>query len=344
VKIVLLTTNIADGGAETQVRQLACRLRMRGFDTSVVSMRPPGASEAELEARGVPLYAPGVQGIPGILRRIRPDIVHAHMFHANVAARLLRLILPFRVVISTIHSIAESSRKTDRIRGRDLAYRLTDSLADAVVAVSRATASRHVAARAVSPPHLRVIPNGVDTALFRPAAVRTPHPEFTWLAVGRLMWKKDYPTLLRAFGEIGRGALLIAGTGPDQESLRAIAPPGVRFLGQQDDIAGLMRRVDGFVLSSKVEGLPLVLLEAAASGIPAVATDAGGVRETSPAYLVPPGDANALGRAMRDLMALTPEARDELGRRAREHAVRTWDWEVVVERWIGLYRELLPWT
>ena len=109
-------------------------------------------------------------------------------------------------------------------------------------------------------------------------------------------------------------------------------------------MAGLMRTADGFVLSSRVEGLPVVLLEAAASGLPAVATDAGGVRETAPAYLAPPGDAAALGRAMRELMALTPEARDELGRRARAHAVRTWAWDVVTDEWIGLYRELLPWT
>ncbi|MFB3827814.1 MAG: glycosyltransferase [Bryobacteraceae bacterium] len=344
MRIALLTTNLARGGAETQVFQLACRLRRRGLEVSVVSLRPPSAFQAELEAGGVPVYAPGLPGIPGVLRRLQPDIVHAHMFHANVAARLLRLALPFEAVISTIHSVAESSRRTGRIRGRDFVYRATDRLADAVVAVSHAAAARHVDARAVSARRLRVIPNGVDTEVFHPAPVPAPNAEFTWLAVGRLMWKKDYPALLRAFGEIGRGALLIAGTGPEEEELRRTAPRGVRFLGERRDIPELMRAADGFVLSSRVEGLPLVLLEAAASGLPAVATDAGGVRETEPAYLVPPGDAAALARAMRELMALSPDARAALGARARERAVRSWAWDVITDQWAALYHELLPWT
>ena len=172
----------------------------------MVSLLAPTAFEAELQSAGVPVHAPGWPGVAATLRRIQPDVVHAHMFHGNMAARILRLILPFPVVISTLHSVAESSRKTGRIRGRDLAYRCTDPLAEAVVAVSQAVADRHIAARAAST-RLRVIPNGVDTTAFRPAPSRPANPEFTWLAVGRLMWKKDYPTLLRAFaGDRSRNA------------------------------------------------------------------------------------------------------------------------------------------
>ncbi len=344
MRITLLTTNLARGGAETQVAQLACRLRRRGLDVAVVSMRTPTAFAEELRDAGVPVHAPGLHRLPAVLRGLRPHILHSHMYHANIAARLLRLILPFPVVISTIHSIAESPRDSDRNRARDLAYRCTGPLANITVAVSQAAAGRHVAASAVARRRLRIVPNGVDTEVFHPAPQPTVNPEFTWLAAGRLMWKKDYPTLLRAFAAIGRGRLWIAGAGPDDERLRAMAPPGVTFLGARDDLPDLMRTADGFVLSSRVEGLPVVLLEAAASGLPAVATDAGGVREAHPAWLAPVGDPAALAAGMKQLMALDPCERIELGRRARRHALATWDWNVVAAQWIQLYRELLPWT
>jgi glycosyltransferase involved in cell wall biosynthesis len=261
------------------------------------------------------------------------------MFHGNVTARLLRLVLPFPVVIDTVHSLAESSRKSARIWHRDLVYRLTQPLTDMTVAVSQAVAARHMAAGCVRQGAVRVIPNGIDTTLYHPGDPRaTDH--FTWLAAGRLIWKKDYPTLLRAFAAVGRGRLRIAGTGPDEPELRRIAPARVEFLGERSDMPELMQSADAFVLSSIVEGLPVALLEAAASGIPAVATDAGGVRETVPALLVPPGNPEALAEAMNRLMSLPADERRALGRAARERALAEWDWKVITEHWVRLYEEL----
>jgi glycosyltransferase involved in cell wall biosynthesis len=240
------------------------------------------------------------------------------------------------VVISTIHSLAESSQRSDKIRGRDLVYRLTDCLADATVAVSQAAADRHLGARAAS--RIRVIPNGVDTSAFYPATERRPNPEFTWLAVGRLMWKKDYPTLLEAFAQLGHGRLLIAGTGPDETTLRERAPAGVELLGARSDVPQLMRTADAFVLSSVVEGLPMVLLEAAASGLPCVATDVGGVRETGVALVVPPRDSAALAAAMRHVMD---------GKAPPPMLSERFAMEAVTSQWEALYAELVErsrWT
>jgi glycosyltransferase involved in cell wall biosynthesis len=289
------------------------------------------------------VHAPGLLKIPALIRALHPDILHAHMFHANMLARVLRLALPIPVVINTIHSLAESSRKSDVIWRRDLAYRITAFLPDMTVAVSQAAADRHIQAKCVKLERLQVIPNGIDTTLFRPAETREPR-EFKWLAVGRLHWKKDYPTLLNAFAELPRGRLLIAGSGPEEPELRRMSPKRVDFLGQRADTPELMRNVDAFVLSSVIEGLPVVLLEAAASGLPAVATDAGGVRETHPALLVPTKDPTALAGAMAALMDMSEAQRLELGREARARAVANWDWSVIVERWLKLYRELVPWT
>lgn len=345
MKIVLLSTNMAVGGAEAQVARLAIELKRRGWDVHVVSLIAPSAFTEELAAAGVPLQAPGLLRIPALLRRLRPDILHCHMFHANLMGRLLRLVLPFRAVISTLHSMAESGRGSDRIRSRDLLYRWTDRLAERTVAVSEAAAERHRTARAAR--RVLVIPNGVDPSRYRPDAAARERvraelgvmDEFVWVAVGRLMWKKNYHALLRAFERLGRGLLLIAGAGPDEAALRAAAGPNVRFLGTRDDVPALLNAADAFVMSSIVEGLPLVLLEAAATGLPCVATDAGGIRETGIAVVT---DAEGLAQAMQDIMNLPPERRLELGRAGSRIVAERYSIEVVVSQWEALYKTLLP--
>jgi glycosyltransferase involved in cell wall biosynthesis len=257
----------------------------------------------------------------------------------------VQLLAPVPVAIATLHSARESSRRSESSRLRDLAYRLTDPWADMTISVSEVAARRHASAGAVSAGKLRVIPNAVDTDRFTPAPrERRDGVPFAWLAAGRLMWKKDYPTLLDAFVRLRDCELLIAGAGPDEARLHAMAPPNVFFLGQRDDMPDLLRRADAFVLSSSVEGLPVALLEASASGLPCVATDAGGVREIGVPFLVPPGDPDALARAMKELMAASPAERCALGEQARRRTVERFSWPVVVEQWESLYRELLPWT
>ena len=372
-RLVLLATNLARGGAEIEVAQLAGALHGRGWNVSVVSLLRPSALESELAAIGVPVFSLGMRpGKPNplawarlarILRRTKPHILHGHMFHANLMARGIRLICPVPVVISTIHSIAESSRRSADVGRRsagvgrrDWLYRVTDRLSDATVCVSAAAAERHAAARAVGRGRLRVIPNGVDTARFRPDAARRARmrdtlgigDEFAWLAAGRLMWKKDYPTMLDAFAGRRAGVLLITGEGPLEAELRSLARElgaRVRFLGLREDIPELMNACDGLLLSSVAEGLPMALLEAAASGLPSIAADVGGVREAvcdeRTGYVVPPGDPAALATAMSRLAELPADARQEMARAAREHAVARFDLRAIAARWVETYTELL---
>jgi len=261
-------------------------------------------------------------------------------------------------VISTLHSVAESSRETKGVRLRDFAYRLTDPLADMVTAVSEAVADRHRSHGAVRAAKLRVIPNGVDTSRYRPDPARRERARrelgieerFVWLAAGRLLWKKDYASLLRAFARRPDEVLLLAGEGPEGDRLRQQARElGVdsraRFLGTREDLPALMNAADGFVLSSVVEGLPMVLLEAAASGVPAVATDAGGVRECvadgETGFVVPRSDCDALAAAMSRLASLPAQTRARMATAARARAVERFDIDRVVGEWERTYRELL---
>ena len=155
------------------------------------------------------------------------------------------------------------------------------------------------------------------------------------------MWKKNYPLMLEAMTQQPESTLLIAGDGPDAAQLRQLAPRNVRFLGSRSDVPALMSAADGFVLSSTVEGLPTVLIEAAASGLPCAATDVGGVREAVrdgvTGYVTPAGDAGALAIGM-IRVASTP--REEMSRAAREFAVAHFDLAVVADQWERLYREL----
>lgn len=343
-RVAFLITGLERGGAELQLALLAAALRDRGWEVAVFALRG-GPLMDELRARMLrPMH----------LLRFRPQILHAHLFHANIVARLARLFLPVPIVISTVHSLAESNRRTGRFRARDLLYRLTNTLSDATVFVSTAAANRHLQAGAVTDARVRVIPNGVDTDRFRPdperrARMRTSlglSDEFVWLAASRLMWKKNYPLLLSAMSRQSGGVLLIAGVGPDEAELRSTAPDSVRFLGSRDDMPELMNAADAFVLSSTVEGLPMVLLEAAASGLLCVATAVGGVVEAivpeQTGYLVPSDDVEALASAMARVAALPKDECDAMGRAARQYAVSRFDMRAVVDQWEHLYNSL--WT
>jgi glycosyltransferase involved in cell wall biosynthesis len=363
----MLVTGLERGGAETQAALLAVELRRRGWAASVVALGGPGVLSSELDRAGIPVFhaglkpgatAPaGVARLAMLLHRLRPRVLHAHLFHANLAARLLRLALPAPVVISTVHSLAETGRNFRSAAARDRLYRLTGCLADTTVFVSRAAADRHIVSGAAAPGSVRVIPNGIDTARFRPdlelrarlrAELGLTGARFTWLAAGRLLWKKDYPTMLRAIARAGSDTLLIAGSGPDEAALRRLAGElriDARFLGARDDVPALMNAADGFVLSSVTEGLPLALLEAAASGLPAVATAAGGAAEAVvdgvTGFLCPPGDDAALAAAMARVAGMAGEARAAMGRAAREHALANFDIRLTAGEWDRLYRELL---
>lgn len=363
MRIAFVTNQLSAGGAEIQMAMLARHVRTAGHKVCVVSLLPGGKFTSELEADGIPVCAIDLRARPqsvarliAFCRRQQPQLAHAHLFHSNIAARLLRLICPFAVVVSTIHSLAESGRESREVKARDLVYRITDPLSDATVCVSQSVADRHLHAHAVRSRKLRVIPNGVDTQRFRPdaelrratRAALGAGDEFVWVAAGRLMWKKNYPLMLHAMAKCGTGVLLVAGTGPDDSALRASAThlgANARFLGSVADIPALMNAADAYLLSSDVEGLPMALLEAAASGLPAVATDVGGVPEIIAdgvsGQITAAGDVSAFADAMLRIVSAPPEERARMGVAARQHVREKFEIHGVVRQWIELYEELL---
>lgn len=363
---MFLITGLAYGGAETQLVNLATRLKKRGWDVRVVSMLPPQAFTEELAAAGIPLATLNMRrGVPDpravfklvkILRQWRPDIVHSHMVHANLLARIARVFYKVPVVISTAHSINEGGRL------REVAYRLTDFLADLTTNVSRAAVSRYIQVGAAPKNKIIFMPNGIDTCHFqfkqkdrlRLRDELQLTDKFVWLAVGRFEEAKDYPNLLQALKKVvperDGVVLLIAGQGTLFEEMRAMAyslelAEKVRFLGVRRDVPELMSAADAYVMSSAWEGLPMVLLEAAACALPIVATDVGGngeiVLDGFNGYLVPPRNPEALASVMLKMMSLSENERGAMGRAGRAHIEANYSLDRVVDQWENLYQDLL---
>jgi glycosyltransferase involved in cell wall biosynthesis len=350
------------GGAERQVILLAHGLCARGWRVSVVALSGAGGdAAAQLTASGVAFLSlsmrKGLADPRGWMRFHRwlqqeaPDVVHAHLPHAAWMARWSRLGAPVRVVVDTLHSSFTGTP------GRRLGYRVSGWLSDQVTAVSHAVADAHrLAGMAGS---IEVFPNGVDVAAWRPnAAIRTAlrrelalEHEFIWFAAGRLEPVKDYPTLLQAMADLPESArLIVAGSGPLEIQLRQLSTEfgldsHVRFLGFEPNILRWMQAADGFVLSSRWEGLPMALLEAAACALPAVATDVPGTREVvvdgDTGLLAPQGRTASLAGAMSWMMNASAEERKAMGVRARQRVIDHFGLECALNRWEALYADLL---
>lgn len=364
--VAYLLTSSGSGGAEKQVHDLALAMKARGWEVLAISMLPVEFAFDGLEAAGIRVFTLGMRaGVPDprglwrlrtILRHHRPAVLHAHMVHANLLARLSRLLVRTPVVISTIHSQYQGAR------WRYMAYRITDRLSDLTTAVSQVAADDAVQAGVAAAGRILTVPNGVVIqSAVRDLATRDRLREalglghdFTWLTASRLTEAKDFPNMVSAFQRVlaQREAtrLLIAGSGPLQEELEGLrSEPASRgritLLGQRPDVSELMQAADGFVMSSAWEGLPVALLEAGASQLPIVATNAGGTRDTVvegvSGYVVPTRDPRALADAMLHVMALSPGERAAMGKAGLQHAAATFDLDRVAARWDAIYRDLL---
>lgn len=358
MRILLVSTGLNMGGAERQVVDLADSLASLGHQVAIaylaegVTLRPSDRRVQlyPMHCSRSPLSLLGAYGrLASLVYRWRPDVVHSHMVHANLMTRLVRLAAPMPRLVCTAHSNREGGRLVM------WAYRLTDGLADVTTHVSDEAAREYEQVGAVPAGGIVTVYNGIDVARFsgefgadaRRGQVR-PGRRLV-LAVGRLVPEKNQAALLRAFALIadqhGDTDLWIVGEGPlrpDLEALRTELGLGarVRFLGQRDDVPGLMQAADLLVLCSQVEGFGLVVAEAMASGTLVVATDVGGVAEVMGDHgaLVPPGDVAALARAMIQALALDPA---EVARRTshnRDYVARRFDIRHLVDQWLRIYR------
>ena len=310
------------------------------------------------------LDASALARIAAIARRFRPHVVHTHMAKAGFLGRIgaPAAVRPRPVTIHTYHGHVLEGYFGPR---RSRAYRSLETLlarwTDCLVGVSEATVEDLVRLGVAGRERFRVIPLGLDLDPFahadREAGLRLRREqgigddEIVLSFVGRIVPIKRLDVLVRAVASTLDSApvrLLVAGDGEQRPGLEALCgelgiADRVRFLGYRRDPATIAAATDVAVLSSANEGTPVSLIEAAAAGVPAVASRVGGVPEVvtpETGILVPPGAPEAMANALARL-ATDPELRGRLGASARESALRRYD----ITRLIGdideLYRELL---
>ena len=340
-RVVLVTNGLGCGGAEAQLLRLARMLVARGDEVGILSILPVvESSEADGLTVPVATLDPGPLGRSAraiasggrILREWAPDTLISFVYQANVLGRISGRLARVPTIVSSIRNEHFGGRS------RDAVLRRTDGLATVTTTNSTRAAMSLIDRRVVPADRLVVVPNGLDTNLYRSdasrratvrAALGLGDDEFFWLSVGRLHEQKDHASLLRALAGLAplRPALAIVGDGPLRDPLESRAAqlridPPIRFLGLRTDVPDLLRAADGLVLSSAYEGSPNVILEAMAAAVPVVATEVGGVpelvRSGETGYVVPPHDTPALADAMRFLMTRPVDARRILGTRARD--------------------------
>jgi len=327
-KIAMFLPSLRGGGAEKVFLHLAKGFAERGAEVHLVLARAEGPYLLSVpdSLKIVDLRAPRVlRSLPALvryLRKVQPLALLSALDHANVAAlwaqKLARV--PMRVVV-TVHSTpSQATARARTLRARLMRYWVKPFYpwAHAVVAVSKGVANDLTNWVGVPTDKVRVIYNPIVTPdMFRKAEEPLHHPWFqsgqppVVLGVGRLTTAKDFPTLLRAFALVRAqrpARLMILGEGELCTELEHLAAR----LGIAEDFAlpgfvqnpyPYLKRAAVFVLSSRWEGLPTVLVEALALGTPVVSTDCpSGPREILAdgkwGRLVPVGDAGKLAEAI----------------------------------------------
>ncbi|MES1935624.1 glycosyltransferase [Salinisphaera hydrothermalis] len=361
MKILLTITSLGVGGAERLVTNLADRYVAAGHEVLLIRFHGeaelrPSDSRVRLESLGMRRSPMGVlvalARFRQLVRSFRPDVVNSHLVHANILSRVLRLATPMPQLVSSAHNTNEGGR------GRMLAYRLTDRLADISTNVSAEAVAAFEQQGALRRGRMVAIYNGIDIERFRfdPATRARVRAELTLdedvpllLAVGRLCEQKDYPNLLHALVRLAAATkpprLAVVGEGPLRDSLETLAvslgvADRVDFLGVRHDVPALIAACDVFVLSSAWEGFGLVVAEAMACERVAVATDCGGVREVmaDDGFLVPPNDSAALASALDRALGLPKVERERMGRSGRDRVVAHFSLHATADRYLAVYR------
>lgn len=336
-EIAFLLPSLRGGGAERVALDLAQEAARMGHRVDMVVLNRDGAVTddvgagvrlVELERRRAAFALPA---LVAYLRQHRPAALLSTLEHMNVLAVMAGRLAPgTRIVVREANTV---SQDLQGVKGRfvrilmGLSYRA----ADAIVAVSKGVAESLVAELGVRPDAVSVILNPVITPRVREGAQEAlEHPWFgageppVVLGVGRLSHQKGFDTLLRAFAQLRQGStcrLVILGEGEERAELEALATE--LGIGDDVDLPGFvpnpfpyMMRCGLFVLSSRWEGLPNVLIQAMAVGAKAVATDCrSGPAEVTDggtlAPLVPVDDVEALARAMGRALGETRRALPE---------------------------------
>lgn len=367
-RLAFVITELDDGGAERAFVRIATGLDPRQWQVAVYCLGVRGPLAEPLEQAGIEVTCLGLaQGPSGVFQKFwqawnavrqltnafcerPPLLVQTFLFHANLIGRLAASAAKIPLVLSGIR-VAER-----RSRWRLTFDRATQGSVTKHVCVSEAVAQFSIEQSGLDSQKIVVIPNGVDVAKFQSAtpvdwsSLGLPSDAHVILSVGRLEDQKDPRSLLSAFHQIAiefpAAQLVFVGEGHLKGELQGEADlkqlgARVHCVGRRSDVPELLKASSVFVLSSQWEGMPNVVLEAAAAAVPIVATTVEGVAELIPSneygMLVPPGSTTELATAIRRTLA-DPQAAQQRALRLQQR-MASFSWEAVVRKYEELYRQ-----
>lgn len=362
VRVLQVTHDLGVGGLPRVVATLVRHLDRERFDVSVLCLNDKGPLAEDVEAAGVPvLLLPGPKDRPDYLafRRVRRvirergiEVLHTHNTQPFIDAGLAGLLAGVRTHVHTDHA-----RDFPDKRRYMLAERALSRIAYRVVGVSEDTCRKLARWERIPPERMSVIHNGIEGDRFdiridrraKRAEIGIP-PDVPVVGVAvRLSEQKGLEYLLRALPAVHERfpgtVAVIAGEGPLEDDLRRLSRelgvvPHVRFLGVRADVAELLQVFDVYALPSLWEGLPMVVLEAMAAGVPIVAAEVGGVPEAvvqgRTGVLVPPRRPDALAAALVGLLG-DPDRRRSYGAAARRRFRERFSAETMARGYEALY-------
>ena len=348
-----------------------------GYD--VIGMSAPGPHVAALEASGICHYpirsltrsmAPtrDLRAIAELLRtfrEIKPSIVHTHNPKPGVFGRLAARAAGVPAIVNTVHGLYATP--DDRLAKRTVVYGVERFAATFSHAELLQNPEDLPVLRRLGIPHerLTVLGNGVDLTRFDPdrvppsargrlrAELGIDDDTVVIGVVGRLVWEKGYREIFDAAARLRDEPCVFVVVGPDdpakaeavdRASIEQAEADGVRFLGSRTDMADVYSMFDVYTLASYREGFPRSAMEAAAMGLPVVATDIRGCRQVvadgETGALVPVGDAGRLASALLRLVA-DPGLRIRQGVAARLRAIEHFDDRDVIATTLRTYEALL---
>lgn len=360
-KVSFVITDLWGGGAEAMLTRLVTATPRLADEITVTSLLLGGPHDEQLRSAGIDVVEPASNsalavflGVIRLARRIardKPDVVQGFMYHGDLAA-LVALMLSgrrrsTRLAWSIRCSDMDFSRYSWRLRLAVKACALLSRWPDVITANSAAGMKAHLQL-GYRPRRAEVVPNGIDTELFRPdpelrATLRhdlgLPADACVVAQVARVDAMKDHACFLAALDRLpGMHALLI---GAGTESLRE--QRNVLRLGRRADVARLLNAADFIVSSSAFgEGFSNAIAEGMACGLPAVATDVGDARTIigDTGLIVPPRDPEALAAAIASLAGENAPARATRRQRARDRIVDNFALPRAVAKFAALYASL----
>lgn len=367
MKVIHLITELSSGGAQSALLRLLKGLDRARFTPSVVCLyngdgvvaqqiRALGVSVTDLQMRGKQQLGAFGQ-LYRLLRQARPAILHTWMFHANFPGRIVGRLAGVPIIITSRRNVEIGGANRDRLQ------RWTAGLDDQVIAVCEVARQAEIERAGARPAKVVTIYNGLELAEFAQAPPEACQAARQMLgiaddvlllgSVGRMHRQKGFTYLLAALpaikAQFPQVKLLLVGDGELRSALEAQTAQlnlqdSVIFTGTRTDVPTLLKALDLFVLPSLWEGLPNVILEAMAIGLPVVATAVGGTPELvvdgSTGCLAPPNNPAALAKAIGDLLA-NPTHRQQMGRAGRARVEQQFTIQRMVQATEDLYARLL---